>query len=100
MIALHGHSSEGRSAHLAVAVCSLEGEAASVAISVTAPCRNFHFRFVDWGTSPWNSEDLDNKIDREAALQSQFSATFLQAAEHVVRDVPEISDYFLDEAGG
>lgn len=41
MVALHGHSPEGRLAHLAMAVCSLQGEAASAALVVTASGRNF-----------------------------------------------------------
>jgi len=100
MIALHGHSPEGRLAHLAMAVCSPQGEAASACLAVTASGRNFHYRFLDWHDSPWNSEDLDNMLDRDAVLQSPFQPTFLQTAERVVRDVPEVSDYFSDETQG
>jgi hypothetical protein len=100
MIALHGHSPEGRLAHLAVAVCSPEGDAASAAILVTAGSETFYFRFLDWSDSPWKSEDIENKLDRNAALQSQFRGTFLRAAEQIVREVPEISEHFSDEPRG
>ena len=100
MLALHGHSPEGRLAHLAMAICNLQGEAASAALVVTASGRNFRYRFLDWRDSPWSSEDLENMLDREAVLQSPFRPTFLHAAEHVVRDVPEVSQYFSDETPG
>src|SRR5262245_13033455 len=99
MISAHGHSSEGRLAHLAMALCSPEGVAESAAIAITAVGKNFHFRFVDWNASPWDSEDLESKLDREAAEQSQFRPTFLQAAEHTVTDVPQVAEYFSDESG-
>jgi hypothetical protein len=97
MIALHGHSPEGRLAHLAMAVCSLAGDAASAALAVSAGTEGVVYRFLDWHDSPWNSQDLDNMLDRDAVLQSPFRPTFLHAAEHVVRDIPEVSGYFSDE---
>ena len=100
MTALHGHSAEGRLSHVAIAICSLQGDAASAALVVTGSGRNFHYRFLDWRDSPWNSEDLENMLDRDAVLQSPFRPTFLNAAEHVVRDVPEVSCYFSDEIRG
>jgi hypothetical protein len=100
MIALHGHSPEGRVAHLAMSVCSLAGDAASVALAITASTENFHYRLLDWHDSPWNSEDLENMLDRDAALRSEFRTTFLHAAEHVSRDLRSISEFFSNEPQG
>src|SRR5689334_11051667 len=69
---LHGHSPEGRIAHLAVALCPVEGVDECAALAVTANSANFHFRFLDWCSTPLDAEDLDNKLDREAALHSRL----------------------------
>jgi hypothetical protein len=97
MLGLHGHSPEGSLGQLAIALCTLQGEAAAAALVVTTTADSFHYRFLAWGDSPWNSEDLENKLDRDAVLQSQFRETFLHAAKHVTRDVSEISEYFSNE---
>lgn len=36
-------------------------------------------------------------LNREAVLQSPFRPTILEAAAHVTRELPDISEYFSNE---
>ena len=101
LIALHGHSAEGRLAHLALALLDndLSEPPRAVAIQVTATPEQFGYSIRDWADSPWKDEAyLGVMLDREAALASPRKATVFHVAGHVVRDLPEVQRYFAEEA--
>jgi hypothetical protein len=100
LIALHGHSAEGRLAHLALAL--LEHDASeppqAFAVEVTATPKQFGYSVANWSDSPWKDEAyLGVMLDRDAALASPRKATVFHVAGHVVRDLPEVQRYFAEE---
>ena len=97
MIALHGHSLENRLAHLALALLGEDfGTPQTAAVDVIATPAQIGYAFVDWAESPWKGETyLGSMLDRSAVLGNPLKATFLRAAAHVVRDVPEVEAYFV-----
>jgi hypothetical protein len=98
LIGLHGHSPQGRLAHLAIAVLDRTGEEPhpyAAALDVIALPDQLGFSAVDWGSSPWRGERyLGEMLDREQALTSPHRPTFFHIAEHVVRDLSEVQAYF------
>jgi hypothetical protein len=98
LIALHGHDPSGRLAHLAVAVLdrsTSEPTPYAVAMLVSASSTQFGYSVVDWSQSPWRDEAyLGAMLDRESALSNPHKELFFHIAEHVVRELPEVQDYF------
>jgi hypothetical protein len=98
LIALHGHSPDGRLGHLAIALLDSAEQGrhpTAVAIDVIATPDQFGFVAIDWADSPWRKETyLGEMLDREPALASQNWPAFLHVAEHVVEDLPEAKTYF------
>lgn len=96
IVALHGHTSGGRLAHLALAFVnghSASPTAATLFIETTAD--HFNFTVVDWSESPWKSETyLGVMLDRDAVLGSPLRDTIFHVAGHITRDVPEVRQYF------
>jgi hypothetical protein len=98
LIGLHGHSPQGRLAHLAIAVLDRSGNEPhpyAVALDVIALPDHLGFSAVDWPSSPWRGEAyLGEMLDREQVLASPHRATFFHIAEHVVRDLSQVQAYF------
>ena len=97
MIALHGHSPDKRLAHLAVALLGEDfGPPQAAAVDVIATPAQIGYAFVDWAESPWKGETyLGSMLDRSAVLGNPLKTTFLRAAGHIVRDVPEVEAYLV-----
>jgi len=101
LIALHGHSSRGRLAHLAVAI--LDGapdrsHPVAAAMQVIGLPHQFEVSFVDWTSSLWHGETyLGEMLDREQALASPQRSTFFHVSDHVVTELPEVQAYFASE---
>jgi hypothetical protein len=97
LIALHGHSPQGKLAHLAIA---LKGETSSempiaAAMDVIAMPQQFGFSLVDWSASPWRAEAyLGRMLDREQVRASGQRTLFFQVADRVVEDLQEVQSYF------
>lgn len=96
LVALHGHSPQGRIAHLGVAVLDHSGgPPQAVAMDIIATPDQIGFTAIDWSNSPWRDEAyLGEMLDREQALASPSWSPFLRIAEHVVGDLPEVATYF------
>jgi hypothetical protein len=98
LIALHGHSPQGRLGHLAVAILDSSGKKprpCAVALDVVARPDQLAFSAVDWASSPWQGETyLGKMLDRQQALASPQRPTFFHIAEHVVRDLAEARAHF------
>lgn len=56
LIALHGHSPEGRLAHIAIATRGPADGPIAMAIQVIETPDQIGFRLIDWSESPWQSE--------------------------------------------
>jgi hypothetical protein len=98
LIALHGHSPQGRLAHLAVA---LPDRSAGVpvplaaAMDVLAMPDQLGFALVAWEASPWRGEAyLGRMLSPAEARASPHRATFFHVAEHVVEELPAVRAYF------
>lgn len=100
LIALHGHDSTGKLAHLAIAVMdrsAIPPHPYAAAMVVRAPAEQFTFSLEDWSASPWEDEKyLGEMLDRTAVLQSPHRVLFFHIAEHVVRDLSEVGQYLVD----
>lgn len=98
LIALHGHSPNGRMAHLAVATVngnSQHSRPYTMAVEVLETPEQIGFRLVDWSNSPWKDEAyLGELLDRNSALLHPHKALVFHIAAHVVNDLPEVQDYF------
>jgi len=98
VLALHGHSAQGRLAHLALGVLDRRDPDATpvaVALKVSATDREFRQSAVDWAESPWASETyLGRMLDRADALASPLSPVLFHIADHVLRELPEVESYF------
>lgn len=101
LIALHGHTPQGRLAHLAVAIAKTSiRRPIAMALEVVEAPDQVGFRLVDWSRSPWKSESyLGEMLDRNAALHHQNKALVVHVAEHVMKDLPEVQRYFAEERG-
>jgi hypothetical protein len=98
LIALHGHSPDGRLGHLAIAILDRSGEKphpyAAAMVMISMP-EQFGFSLVDWKSSPWQKETyLGEMLNRERVLASPHRSTFFHIAEHVIRDLPDVRTYF------
>ena len=68
-------------------------------ILITCTRQQIQFCFVDWAESPWAEEYyLGRQLDKEAARNSPLRPTFLEVAEHIVNDLPEVGEYFATRA--
>lgn len=98
LIALHGHSPDGRLGHLAIAVLDLsanEHRPIAAAMIVIAMPKQFGFSLVDWAESPWRDESyLGQLLNRDDARASSHRAKFLEIAEQIVDELPEVRTYF------
>jgi hypothetical protein len=98
LIALHGHSPDGRLAHLAVTLldqAEVEPRPRAVALDVFTMTGQFGFRFVPWSDSPWGGEAYLGELhDPTEARSSPYRGRFFEVAERVVEDLPEVRDYF------
>jgi hypothetical protein len=95
LIALHGHTRDGRLAHLALAfVNEVSGAPQAAALCAEAASDDLSFTVVDWSESPWKGETyLGIMLDRNAALATLRELIF-HVAGHVTGDVPEVRAYF------
>jgi hypothetical protein len=98
LVGLHGHSPEGRIAHLVMAVVDpnqLEPEPVATALEIRSTSSHFSFSVVDPGASPLSGEPfLGQVLTREEMLHCPKNDLFFHIAEHVVNDLPEVCDYF------
>jgi hypothetical protein len=98
LIALHGHSPEGRLAHLAIAILDRLGKqprSVAAAMNVIMLPEEIGFSLVEWETSPWRSEAyLGEMLSPDQVRASPHRGTFFHIAEHVVRELPEVQAYF------
>lgn len=101
LIALHGHSPQGRLGHLAVALLvrsAREPIPIAAAMNVIAMPEQFGFVLVEWEASPWRGEAYVGRMLSPAEVRcSSHVATFFHIAEHVVEDLPEVRAYFAEE---
>ena len=98
LIALHGHSPQGRLAHLAVAVLdrSPGGQPRPVAAAMDVLARpdELGFALVEWGSSLWAGEAyLGRLLSPDEVRASPHRAAFFHVAEHVVRELPDVRAY-------
>jgi hypothetical protein len=98
LIALHGHSPQGRLAHLAIAILDRSGEQprpVAAAMDVIMLPEELGSALVEWETSPWQSEAyLGEMLTPDQVRASPHRETLFHIAEHVVRDLPEVRAYF------
>lgn len=98
LIALHGHSPDGRLAHLAIAVLDRSGDEPvplAAVMQVTSTPEQYGFALVEWNTSPWHGEEyLGQRLSPAAVRASPHRGTFFHIADHIVDELPEIQTYF------
>lgn len=101
LVALHGHSTKGRLAHLAIALVNAQGvdavrpPSSAAAMDVVATEEQFEVSVVDWKDSPWKGEAyLGQMLDRTSVLSNDRKAVFFHVADHILEDVPEVAAYF------
>ncbi len=98
IVGLHGHSSEGRVAQLALALLDRREPEASpiaVALEVSATPREFHMTVVDWTESAWAGESyLGRMLDRAEVVDNPLRPVVLDLAERVLRELSEVRSYF------
>ncbi len=99
LAAMHACGS-GRLVDLAVAI--REGykhaaETAAIAIKVRPTSTEIRMNVANMEESFWKTEEYLGKLmDRQEAMASPLIETFFHIADHIVRDVPEISSYLED----
>ena len=98
IVGLHGHSSEGRLAQLAVALLDRrEPEAGpiAVALEVSATPREFRMTVVDWAESPWAGETyLGKMLDKADVVDNRLRPVVLDMVNRVLSELPEVRSYF------
>jgi hypothetical protein len=98
LIALHGHSSQTKLAHLAIALIdrgSTEANADAVAMDVVPTSMEIGFSLVNWEISPWRRETyLGRMLSPDQVRESPRRDDFFHVASHVVQDAKEVADYF------
>jgi hypothetical protein len=98
LIALHGHSPEGRLGHLALALLDrseLEPVLLAAAMNVIAMPRQIGFVLVDWESSPWRSEKyLGRMLTPVEVRASPHKSMYFHLAQHVIEELPEVRAYF------
>jgi hypothetical protein len=98
LIALHGHSPDGRLAHLAVALVDPAKEAPhplAAAVVVTERPDQFDCQFVPGAESPWSGEAyLGEMLEPDMARHSPHRERFFAVADRAIGDLPEVADYF------
>jgi hypothetical protein len=98
IVGLHGHSTEGCLAQLAVAVLDRREPEASpiaVALEVSATPREFRMRVVDWAESPWAGETyLGKMLDKADVVDNRLRPVVLDMVNRVLSDLPEVRSYF------
>jgi hypothetical protein len=100
LIALHGHSRQGRLGHLAIALLERSGGQPvplAAAMNVIAVPEQFGFSLVEWAASPWRGEAYLGRMLAPAEVRSSpHRPTFFHIAEHVVEELPEVRAYFAE----
>jgi hypothetical protein len=98
LIALHGHSPEGRVAHVAVAVMDGsrdEPHPIAMAVVVTDMRDQFGCRLVSWAESPWRGEAyLGEMLEPDAARSDPRRDIVFSVIDHVLGDLSEVQNYF------
>jgi hypothetical protein len=97
LIALHGHSPDGKLAHVAIAISGPGSDLPlAAAIQVFATREDFRFSLVDWASSPWEKEKeyLGRLLSPEEVRTSVHRPTFFHIADHIVEDLTEVKEYF------
>jgi hypothetical protein len=96
LVALHGHSPDGRLAHIAVAIPDRDQpRRIAAAILVTERSEQFDCQFVSWSDSPWRGEEyLGDMLEPENARGSAHRELFFAVVGRVIEDLPEVRGYF------
>lgn len=99
MISLHGHSSRGHLATLAISLFLEKVSEMSVpiaaAIQVVAVPHQFEFSLVEWLDSPWHGHDyLGEMLAPYEVRNHDFRTKFFRVAGHLVNDLEEVRQYF------
>ena len=98
IVGLHGDSSEGRLAQLALGFLDRRDPGAApiaVAVKVSATPREFHMTVVDWAQSPWGGETyLGRMLGKAQVVDNPLSPLLLDMADRVLRGLPEVRAYF------
>ena len=100
LVGLHGHSSLGPLAQVAIAMLDRrEPEAGPVAVALeaSATAREVRLTVVDWAQSPWAGETyLGRMLDKVDVVDSPLRPIVLQMADQVLRELPEVQSYLAD----
>jgi hypothetical protein len=98
LIALHGHSPQGRLGHLAISLLAVsDGHPAplAAAMNVISMPEEFGYALVEWESSPWWGEEYLGQMLRPTEVRSSpHRPTFFHIAEHVVAELQEVQAYF------
>jgi hypothetical protein len=98
LIALHGHSPEGRIAHVAVGVLDgsrVDPHPVAMAATVTDMGDQFGCQLVPWSESPWKGETyLGEMLEPDAARSDPRRDIVFSVIDHVIEDLPEVQNYF------
>ena len=98
LVALHGHSPEGRLAHVVIGLLDRrEPEAApiAVALEVSGTASEFHHTIIDWAELPLTGETyLGRRLDRAEVLANPLKPVVLQVADRVLHELSEVQSYF------
>jgi hypothetical protein len=100
LIALHGHSPQGRLAHLAIAVLDQSSPKPcpiAAAMNVIGMPEQFGFSLVNWDASPWRGEEyLGQMLSADEVRDSPHRPTFFHIANHLVKELQEVVAYFAE----
>jgi hypothetical protein len=98
LIGLHGHSPQGRLAHVAVGVIDESGAErlpVAMAVRVSETSEQFECQFVPWSESPWIGETyLGEMLDPEAARGNPHRDVVFAIIDRLLEDLPEVRSYF------
>ena len=98
IVGLHGHSSEGRLAQLALALLDRrdpQADPVAVALEVSATPREWRMTVVEWAQSAWAGETyLGRMLNRAEVVDNPLRSLLLDMADRVVRELPEVQSYF------
>jgi hypothetical protein len=102
LIALHGHSPDGRIAHAAVALLDRtagEPHPVAAAILVTEMPQQFECQFVPWSESPFRDDTyLGEMLEPDVARQYPRRDLMFAIVDCMLDDLPEVQSYFSGRA--
>jgi hypothetical protein len=97
LVGLHGCDTPEPLAQIAIAVLDREvapPRKVAAALAVWPTDEQIEFSFRDWKLSPWQGETyLGEMLDRQDVLESAYRSLFLHIAEHLVTDLPRVSQH-------